>query len=232
MEPHADHENYLRELEEKVDFFEKIINELPVIIFINEISPGGDFSTIKNIWSNKWALDFIGYPQEVITELGYDFVKLVYHEDDLEIAPQSLEISRRNNDRIFYSLSRQKPKDEDKYQWIYSRTKTFKTFPDGSPRQSLNVGFEIHNEVQTKNQVDSLIKEIMWLKNKIKLKSLTSREKEIMHLIAKGLTDKEISAKLHISIKTSKTHRNKIIKKLGLKNSACVAAMAVECGLH
>lgn len=52
--------------------------------------------------------------------------------------------------------------------------------------------------------------------------SLSSRETEIVHLIAKGLTNKEIAERLYLSVHTIKTHRKNIIKKLGFtfKNAA------------
>jgi len=44
---------------------------------------------------------------------------------------------------------------------------------------------------------------------------LSSRETELIHLIAEGLTNKEIADKLFLSIHTVKTHRKNIIRKLG-----------------
>jgi DNA-binding NarL/FixJ family response regulator len=51
---------------------------------------------------------------------------------------------------------------------------------------------------------------------------LSSRETEIVHLIARGLTNKDIADKLYLSVHTIKTHRKNIIKKLGFtfKNAA------------
>jgi DNA-binding CsgD family transcriptional regulator len=219
------------QLKEKLEFYESILSKLPAIIFINEIRHGQDKSAAKNIWSNKWALNFIGYEQEEINEMGYDFVKQVSHPEDIELPRQSLELSGNNQDMVSYSLNRQKPKNQLDYQWLYSRTITLETFPDGSPQKSLNIAFEFHNEMQSENQLVSLLKEINCLKHKLKLKSLTQRENQIIKLVKQGLTDKEIGSKLSISIATAKTHRNKILKKLGLKNSAALAAFAAECGL-
>lgn len=53
-----------------------------------------------------------------------------------------------------------------------------------------------------------------------KLSTLTERELEIVKLIKKGLTSQEISDQLFLSIRTVDTHRSRILKKLGLKNTA------------
>jgi DNA-binding NarL/FixJ family response regulator len=52
--------------------------------------------------------------------------------------------------------------------------------------------------------------------------TLSSRETEIIRLIASGMTNKEIAEKLFLSIHTVKTHRKNIIKKIGFtfKNAA------------
>jgi len=47
---------------------------------------------------------------------------------------------------------------------------------------------------------------------------LTPREAEVMPLMADGMTNIEISAKLGISVKTVEAHRARIFKKLGAKN--------------
>ncbi|MBI5206676.1 MAG: response regulator transcription factor [Candidatus Firestonebacteria bacterium] len=57
---------------------------------------------------------------------------------------------------------------------------------------------------------------------------LSEREKEILKLIASGLTNKEISNKLFISIKTVETHRMRIMEKLDLHNTSSLVKYAIE----
>ncbi|MDP4129384.1 MAG: response regulator transcription factor [Bacteroidota bacterium] len=52
------------------------------------------------------------------------------------------------------------------------------------------------------------------------INSVTEREMEIINLIKKGHSSKEISNALQISLKTVEVHRHNILKKLKLKNSA------------
>lgn len=63
------------------------------------------------------------------------------------------------------------------------------------------------------------------------LKHLSHREIEIMTLIAKGHSSREIGEQLHISPRTVDTHRNNIIKKLEVSNSAGLIKLAVKSGL-
>ena len=57
-------------------------------------------------------------------------------------------------------------------------------------------------------------------------RALTPREKEILDLIAAGLSSKEIAAKLGISPKTVEFHRANLLRKYGAKTSCQLVAMA------
>lgn len=59
-------------------------------------------------------------------------------------------------------------------------------------------------------------------------KQLTTRELEILQLLAKGHTNKEISEMIYLSIKTVEAHRSKIYAKLGFKTRADLVAYAIR----
>lgn len=61
--------------------------------------------------------------------------------------------------------------------------------------------------------------------------SLTEREREVLGLVAKGATNKQIAEKLFIAENTVKVHLRNILDKLHLKNRAEAAAYAVRTGL-
>jgi len=67
-----------------------------------------------------------------------------------------------------------------------------------------------------------------WLNSK---ESLTTREQEILKYIALGKTSKEIGEMLSISKNTVDTHRNKILKKLNISNSAALITYAYKAGM-
>ena len=56
--------------------------------------------------------------------------------------------------------------------------------------------------------------------NNSEINTLTEREMQIINLIKQGMSSKEISMNLEISLKTVEVHRHNILKKLKLKNSA------------
>lgn len=60
---------------------------------------------------------------------------------------------------------------------------------------------------------------------------LTAREREVFHLVADGLTTKEIARRLAISVKTAENHRARVLDKLGVRNSAELVRYASRKGL-
>jgi len=59
------------------------------------------------------------------------------------------------------------------------------------------------------------------------LESLTTREREIVQLIAESFSNKEIAAKLGMSVRTADTHRTNIMKKLNLHDVAALTRWAI-----
>lgn len=57
---------------------------------------------------------------------------------------------------------------------------------------------------------------------------LTRREKEVLELIAEGLTNQEIADKLFISVSTVDTHRKNLLAKLEAKNVAMMVKTAIQ----
>ncbi len=61
--------------------------------------------------------------------------------------------------------------------------------------------------------------------------TLSNRELDVIKHIKQGLSSKEISIALNISLKTVEVHRHNILKKLNLKNSASLVNYINEAGL-
>lgn len=60
---------------------------------------------------------------------------------------------------------------------------------------------------------------------------LSPREIEITKMLAEGFTNNEVAEKLHVSVKTVGTHRQNIMRKLGLRNIAELTKYAINKGL-
>lgn len=60
---------------------------------------------------------------------------------------------------------------------------------------------------------------------------LTSREAEVLQLVAEGSANKQISAELHISVKTVEKHRQSLMKKLRIHDIAGLTRYAIDKGV-
>ena len=60
---------------------------------------------------------------------------------------------------------------------------------------------------------------------------LTAREREILQLIAEGKSHQQIADLLYISVRTVDTHRNNIMKKLNLHDTASLVTYAIKHGI-
>ena len=68
-------------------------------------------------------------------------------------------------------------------------------------------------------------------KSEVPADPLTTREREVLQLVAEGKTTKEIACVLDLSVKTAETHRTKIMRKLEIHQTAGLVRYAIRRGL-
>ena len=69
------------------------------------------------------------------------------------------------------------------------------------------------------------------LEARVSIEQITPREQEVLNCLAEGLSNKEIAAKLHMSVDTERTHMMNILNKLGVHSRIQALLFAARHGL-
>ncbi len=80
-------------------------------------------------------------------------------------------------------------------------------------------------------RIKNILMEAMFVAKSKPQVSLTKREKEVLKLIAKEFTTKEIASQLFLSTHTIESYRKNLISKLSVRNIAGLTRYAIEQGL-
>lgn len=83
----------------------------------------------------------------------------------------------------------------------------------------------------TKRVVDAFASAVPAPKEPERLDQLTEREREVLALVAEGLSNDELARQLIMSPLTAKTHVSRILTKLGVRDRAQLVVVAYETGL-
>lgn len=83
----------------------------------------------------------------------------------------------------------------------------------------------------SKKLVDSYLSPRKGSSREERYKLLSNREREVFQLIAEGHSTREIANTLYVSVSTVKSHRSKIMEKLGIDNPVQLVHFAIQLGL-
>ncbi|MBN2275963.1 MAG: PAS domain-containing protein [Bacteroidales bacterium] len=180
------------------------------------------------IWANDYFFQTTGNRRNDNIKLPLDSFLLNIHPNDRSSFLNIIENSKNNESNGNSLICRIKSKANG-WIWVFSHFSIYE-----SPKKGIVYFVNYATEIDC----SGLRKQLLVLfednndcfRNDV-MKILTRREKEIFQLIVNGNTNKEISEMLNISIHTTKTHRKRIIHKMGIKNSTVLIRTAVEHGI-
>jgi two-component system response regulator NreC len=89
----------------------------------------------------------------------------------------------------------------------------------------------LQGEMYLSSRVSSAVVKAYLARSELPPDPLTSREREILQLIAEGQTTKEIAWRLGLSAKTVESHRIRLMRKLDIHETATLVRYAIRRGL-
>lgn len=200
-----------------------ILDNIDVFIFIFDVE------NIKPLWINQYFVKRFGYTNNDLEKVTSEEFLALFHPKSLKQFISRLKNFEETQGDPIKTLYQLRNKDKE---WIHMLTcsHVYQRNPDG--RIKYLIGYAAEVDPSELNHHVQVMKDLNSRAQKLSLvDKLSPREIDVVRLIASGNTDKEISEELGISVHTTRTHRKRIISKLGLKNSAVLIKFAVENGI-
>ena len=196
---------------EKIRLLQTFEAEIPSVFIIH------DLVTNKVVYMSKRGLQILGVTLDEIRLSTAEYHARFFNEEDASYyVPKIFGLVERdvNNETVsFFQQVRRSPEHE--WEWYLSSTKVFLRDEEEKPRLVITLAVKVDVEHPISIKVNKLLEENDFFRNhRHTFSKLTKREKEILKLMALGLSSAEISRNLHISEATANTHRRNIRKKI------------------
>ena len=190
-----------------------------------------DACNLNVTWASKKSIEILNLPPVVLESYTFlDHIVKNAHPNDISKIETYLDLAKQEKEFTFSEILSFKHSDgcwRDIFMNIVVGTK----YPNNFPEQLFGCIVDLTDQLSNRhskktNPISSQSNDELDL-----VSTLSKREVEILKLIVKGFTDKEIGLELNISYYTADTHRKNIINKLQVKNTACLAYIAGKFGI-
>jgi DNA-binding CsgD family transcriptional regulator len=222
--PEGHGETGRRDLIVKIRIFEEFYNAMEAIMFIY------DMRLNRLIWINDNCSKILGFDTGEILSLGTDETPELLHPEDAGIKQEGIDLLLSGKRQSYSGIIRVLHK-ECRWVWMLFITCVLLRNEECIPTHALGMAIDFSPHRQIIGQFSRLILEHRRLNNYFRVNLLTPKEKEVISLIASGLSCKEISNHMGISYYTAETHIRNIRQKLELRNNSALICFAIENGL-
>ena len=183
---------------------------------------------------NERGCDILNHSAEELLELGPEYFQRFFIPEECEsFFSKYLEMHQQQDPtQVFNFVHRVKTMRDGSYNWYFASAKLL--YEQGQPvsDKMLVIVNEVNSLGKVSRKINEVLDETDWMKaNFSKFCRLTAREKEILALVAQGMSSIDISIKLQLSVLTVNTHRRNIGDKLDVKLFSGLHRFAVTYGL-
>ncbi|HEX2534585.1 MAG TPA: LuxR C-terminal-related transcriptional regulator, partial [Chitinophagaceae bacterium] len=149
-------------------------------------------------------------------------------EDAAGYVPKIQELLERNEGEELISFFQQvRTKESPNWTWYASAVKILLRDEEGRPVLTITTAIPIDTRHYLSTKVERMLEESTFLnRHREQFTALTTREKEVLRLMALGLNSSEMAEKLHISETTATTHRRNIKRKLRVHSAYDITRFA------
>lgn len=203
-------------INEKLEFLKSYEKDIPGVIIIHSILD----STV--VYMSERGLEILGITLEEVRNMQTEYYDRFFNpEDARDYVPKILGLLERNNDDEIVTYFQQvRPSPDHEWTWYSSSTKVFMRDADNKALLTITIALPIDARHFWNTKVERILQENEFLRCKKQVfDSLTRREREILKLLAQGLSSGDIARKLFISEATVNTHRRNLRSKLNIETA-------------
>lgn len=198
------------------DFPERILKSVNVSIFIMDLEP------VKI----QWVTNSIAF---LIRKSQDDFER-TENPDFKKNVTEARDFFFKNPEKSWCRIFKMKRTDNS-FRWILTTASVFEKDLYGMPQKSIAAAIDVTELAHSEKSLAVALRQIQQDRHKDTLDRLTKREKEIIRLMIKGYSSKEIAAKLGRSKHTIETHRSNIKTKLECNQQGDIVTIGERIGL-
>lgn len=212
-----------KRIEEKIALLKAMEKDLPPVIIVH------DLRTTSVIYMSQRGLDILGITMKELIGMGPDYHGRFFNSEDAkDYVPKIMGLLERNNDDEVISIFQQvKTVRQNDWEWYLSCVKILMHDDNGIPLLTITSATPIDAQHHIASKAQRLVEENNFLRhNNALFNSLTRREKEVLGLMASGMSAVQIAKKLHIAELTAATHRRNIKNKINAGNNYDITRFA------
>jgi len=183
-------------------------------------------------WMTTGRLAYLQHTLPEVRERGYAYFRDYLHHADLNVMDETLKkLEMHKSEAMVTTLYRAHDKFRKAYFWYFCQVSACDYFPDGSIREvQVNI-FEISTDKEIIDKMNAILKEINNKAVRELFKTLSRRQKEVLTLLTKGNSDKEIAGMLGIEVGTVRTYHQRIRENTGIHNIVELVTNAFASGV-
>lgn len=211
-----------------------------------------DYTTRSYLFVDEACVDLFGISAKEWMQDGLDGYVQKWHPDDYRILsekifPQNMNFIRNipleHYSSFVFSHNHRTQNAAGEYITIMQRSSFIPSNLHGVPMGNIGVAVDLTHfksdlsivhtieeiSVTAPNDIRLCYKKIYPLQEGERI-SISNRELEVLHLLSKGLSSKQMAAQMHISTNTVSNHRKNLLVKTGAKSSAELLNFAARHG--
>jgi PAS domain S-box-containing protein len=199
-----------------------------------------DLAAAQIIFGQRWY-DMLGYPPET-APLNVEHWKRLFEPNDLKRVEAAVAAYLAGDTPVLHSVHRVRHKDGH-WVTVEATGKIIQRDDAGQPLRLVGTVHDVSQKKRLNEEGVELLKRIealiqgatsgapRTLEKSELAESLTRRQREILALIASGMTSAQIGKQLNLATPTVVSHRRNLMSKLGLHSAAELTRFALEHGL-